>query len=214
MTWLEALLVQNLWLTLLVWSALYAFDYVQTIRGARLYGQVGKQHIIIEGSYEMTPYFQADIDRLRPISPRFLLMVLLGLAGIVLVYWLTQAVGLPQLFALLAGGLILRLLVVHIQHIRNIASYRYVERHPDHIRGQIEYARPLLLSARATEYSLFAALYGVLFALTSSWFVLGGALGSLAIATSIWRWRRKLVSSADKSMPAASTADSPSPDAR
>jgi hypothetical protein len=205
MRWLEATFVINLWPTLVIWSVLYVLDYIQTLRGARLYHQVGKQYVATEGSYELTPYFQADVDKFRMISYRLLLMLAISLAGVTLVWWLASLVGLLEIFSVLAGGLILRSVVVHTQHIRNIASFRYVAQHPDQIKGKIEYARALILWNRSIEFGLFAGLFLALFAITGSWFVAGGALGCLAIAGRMLLWRRKALANPNQSKPASTT---------
>jgi hypothetical protein len=191
MKWLEALLAQKIGLTLLIWTALYLADYFQTLRGARLYHAVGKQYTVLEGSYELTPFFQPDIDNLRTISLRLLMMLLASLIILIILGWLASVIGVPEIFSLGAGGLILRSLVVHIRHIRNIASFKYVARHPDQIHGRLEYSRPLLLWNSAVDLGAFGGLFLIVFALTGSWFVAGGSLGCLAIAARMLLWRRK-----------------------
>ena len=58
------------WLGPPVWACLYVSDYFLTIACARLYR--AQDRIVFEGSYEITPIFQADVNALRRISPRFL----------------------------------------------------------------------------------------------------------------------------------------------
>lgn len=189
--WLEGLLTRNLWLTLLVWTALYALDYVQTLRGARLYHTLGKRYVSIEGSYELTPFFQDDIDSFKKVSFRFLIILGFALGGLMLIYWLANEISIPEGFSFAAGGLILRSVVVHMQHVQNISLYRYLERHPEQASGSITYSRPLVYSRRAVEFSLFGALFLTLFAVTGSWFLAGGALGCFAIGLRMLVWRRR-----------------------
>src|SRR5947207_12636171 len=63
--------VQNLWAGLSVWILLFVSDYTLTLICARLYQKSVREKIVFEGSYELTPYFQRDIDALRAVSPRF-----------------------------------------------------------------------------------------------------------------------------------------------
>jgi hypothetical protein len=42
-----------------------------------------------EGSYELTPYFQKDVDTLRLLSPRFLWMLVLYAVLLLIVWRLT-----------------------------------------------------------------------------------------------------------------------------
>lgn len=73
---LAELFLQNFWLRLAVWSALYVSDYSMTIKCARLYQESVRDKIVFEGSYELTPYFQSDIDALRRVSLKFILALL------------------------------------------------------------------------------------------------------------------------------------------
>jgi hypothetical protein len=57
------------WPGLLLWAAVYSSDYAATILSARLYRAKAKEHLVFEGSYEVTPYFQKDVDSLRWVSP-------------------------------------------------------------------------------------------------------------------------------------------------
>jgi hypothetical protein len=68
---LETLFVDNLWVCLLTWLVLYISDYYLTIWGAHLYRSGAQEHIVYEGSYELTPQFQKDIDALKLFSLNF-----------------------------------------------------------------------------------------------------------------------------------------------
>src|SRR6266567_8413959 len=68
---LTDLFLTSLWPGLAVWIALYISDYSFTLKCARMYQGTVRDKIAFEGSYELTPIFQADIDSLRVISPRF-----------------------------------------------------------------------------------------------------------------------------------------------
>jgi hypothetical protein len=62
-------LLDNLWSGLAVWTALYASDYSLTLACARMYRHGVGEKIVFEGSYELTPYFQPDIDALKRSIP-------------------------------------------------------------------------------------------------------------------------------------------------
>ena len=64
----------NAWPGVAVWIALYVSDYVLTVKCARLYKSGAHEKVVVEGSYELTAYFQRDIDSLRLFSPRFILI--------------------------------------------------------------------------------------------------------------------------------------------
>src|SRR6185436_1443582 len=142
---IEHLLIHNPWLALALWVAAYLLDYYLTLYGARLYQSGAKEHFGFGGSYELTPYYQKEIDLLRVVSPRFVLMLALSSLAIGLVWWLAvPLLGLPEFFLLLIGGLISRQLVVIIRHIRNIVLFRHAQT-AGNIQGRVEYTRRVTL---------------------------------------------------------------------
>lgn len=70
-------LFQSLWPTLAFWAVLYISDYVLTVTCARLYRGGIDRNIVFEGSFELNPVFQKDIDSLRWLSPRFIWLLFL-----------------------------------------------------------------------------------------------------------------------------------------
>ena len=61
---LPELFLDRLWPGLLAWTVLYISDYSLTIMCARLYQAGANQKMAFEGSYEITPYYQRDINAL------------------------------------------------------------------------------------------------------------------------------------------------------
>jgi hypothetical protein len=165
-----------------------------------MYQRGVRNKIVFEGSYELTPYFQRDIDSLRIVSPRFVLALLVNSILLFAVWRLTQP-ALPQLYAFFLGALILTQLSVHIRHLRNLFLFRTAL--TDAVRGRIEYDRPVSLRASAIELLSFSVMFLVIFAFTQSWFVLGGCVACLSLAAKHWRLARKHASAvavtADKS---------------
>ena len=82
------LFLDRLWPGLIAWTVLYISDYSLTIMCARLYQAGANQKMAFEGSYEITPYYQRDINSLRRLSPRFFAALLLSLV------WLSALCGL------------------------------------------------------------------------------------------------------------------------
>jgi hypothetical protein len=190
---MQEFFLQNLWPGLTVWVALYISDYLLTLAGARLYQSGVCEKIVFEGSYELTPYFQRDIDTLRRVSPRFL-WALLVIAAVLSVVWRLATQTVPQAYAFLLGVFVLIQLAIHMRHLRNLASFRAAA--TDAVRGRIEYSRLTMLRQSALDLLCFAGLYLVLFAFTRSWFVLGGVFGCLAVANKHWKLAREHASSA------------------
>lgn len=157
-----------------MWCAIYASDYYLTIYAARLYQTNVKERIVFEGSYELTPYFQDDVNRLRSVSPRFLRALLISCAGILIIWWLsTQSANLPELYVFLFGALFLREAAIHVRHARNVVFFKHAQ---DGIKGKLEYSRWFTLKTSAAELFSFAALFLFVFLVTGSWFCLGGAV--------------------------------------
>ena len=75
------------WPGLAAWVLLYISDYTLTIVCARLYRAGVSEKVQFEGSFELTPYFQKDIDSLKRISWRFVLMLILTTLLLALVWW-------------------------------------------------------------------------------------------------------------------------------
>jgi hypothetical protein len=172
--------LKSLWPGLLVLSVLHVADYALTIKCARLYRGGVNAKLVFEGSYEITPHFQKDVDSLRLVSPRFLVALLLSgsvLAG----SWLLSPQTLPELYEFVLGVMILVQLSIHTRHLRNLFLFRAINKSGE-VRGRIEYPRSLLLRMSSAEALIFSALYLFLFAFTQSWFILGGAIGCLSVA--------------------------------
>ena len=64
----ETPIFAHIWIVLPVWLVLYVSDYYPTILGARYVRMGACEHIVFEGSYELTPELQGDVDALRRLS--------------------------------------------------------------------------------------------------------------------------------------------------
>ena len=171
----------NLWPGLLLWTLVYCSDYYLTIACAQMYRDRVREMIAFEGSYEITPYYQQDIDALRKLSPRFIKALVLSLLALSLIWWLSMQVRLPGLYLFGLGALILVEVPVHTRHLKNFFFFRDLIR-TGGVRGRIEYPRPVTLRLSATEFLIWAALFAVLFLIIREWFVLGGAVQCAVVA--------------------------------
>jgi len=179
----------NISVVLLAWGIVYLADYYITIYSARLFQGSIRQHIRFEGSIELTPEFQKDVDALRWVSPNFVLRWLGSFLLLYLVWWLTtRRLAIPQVFDLVMGGLFLREAVVLMRHLRNLALVRF---HPGGLTGTLLYEHWLTLQLSAAELFLFGLLYLIFGLLLPSWFFLGGALFCLLTAWQHWTYARK-----------------------
>lgn len=172
---LENLLAEHLWLSLPLWALSYLSDFALTLRTARLYQARAREHFSLGGSFELTPYFQADVDRLRRFSPRFWLALGLPLFAMSLVWLLSVVVLLlPAFYTFLIGGLLLRQAAMHLRHLRNLVLFRAV-RDTAEVSGQVSYARPLVLRLSSAEFAGYSALFLALALVAGRWFLAGAA---------------------------------------
>lgn len=185
----EIFFLANLWSGLVVWTALYVSDYSLTLACARLYRHGVDEKIVFEGSFEITPYFQSDIDSLKVISPRFLAALVIGWVYLAAVWWVA-AQSQPHLYEFVLGAMISSELAIHVRHLRNLFLFRAIIG-TDAVRGRIQYLRPLILRMSSVELLGFAASFGVLSVFTSSWFLMGGTIACLGISLKHWRLANK-----------------------
>jgi len=183
------ILRESPWPGLIIWVALYISDYVFTVTCARMYKAQDK--IIFEGSFEITPYFQKDIDALKAVSPRFVLMLVISTAVLWFIWWNSVEVsGLPGMYYFAFGALVMLELVVHIRHLRNWFLFsRYLGE--DGVQGRIVYPRRILLRMSAFELLVFSMFLLFIFAMTGSWLILGGATTCSTTALKHYRLARK-----------------------
>jgi hypothetical protein len=188
---LQQILVQQVWLALVIWGIIYLSDYYLTIYTARLYQTHLKKHVIFEGSFELTPAFQKDINALRMVSPRFLALWLLSLVLIFLIWYLSvRVLDVPWLFSFLFGALFLREAAVHLRHLRNVALSGFTQA-AGGLKGQLEYSRWLILKLSAVELLSFAGFCFLIFLALGSWFFFGGAISCLYTGVQYWLMSNK-----------------------
>jgi hypothetical protein len=185
------LFAQSPWPGAALWTALFVSDSLLTIACARMYQAGVRERIRFEGSYEITPYHQKDVDALRMFSPRFLAALVVSGVLLLALWHITMADGfLTEAYEAALGAMILTQLTVHVRHVRNYVLFRAVLA-GGAITGRIEYAREAMLKLSAVELCTFAVLYAVVSALTRSWFVLGGALACAMLAANHRMMARK-----------------------
>jgi hypothetical protein len=186
-------LVDSIWLGPLLWMGLYTSDYFLTIACARLYQAQNK--IVFEGSYEITPLFQADVNALRMVSPRFVFSLLASTGYLILVRNIAgPSNGSFGFYPLVLGTMILTEATVHTRHLRN---WYLFSRGIGLVKGRMEYPRGILLRSSALELIVFAGLYSGLFVVTESSFVLGGAIACVALSINHYLLARRHDASSD-----------------
>ena len=171
---MEYWLTSNPWLGVIFWIILYISDYYLTIYSARGYREIG--HFQFEGSFELTPQYQKDIDELKPVSTRHITLLIVYAVIIYLLFWFTQLTSyFERTYALYLGMFLLIEVAVHIRHFRNIFMIREVRKHGG-MEGQITYKRWFTYRNSANELYITGTVFLLVALLTYSLFFLGGAI--------------------------------------
>jgi hypothetical protein len=172
------------WPGTIAWAVLYLSDYALTISCARLRRRSVSSKVVIEGSFELNPMFQSDVDSMKFVSPRFLLLLLLNLT-LITTFWILWVPSSAGLYTFMLGAGICLELGIHVRHLQNL--YLYSSRSTtEQLRGRIEYARPLILRLSSVQALAFAGLFGALFAFTGSLFLAGGTVSCFALSAKHW----------------------------
>ena len=159
---------------LILWVILYISDYYLTIYSARGFREIGRFQF--EGSYELTPQFQKDVDALKPVSARHIGLLVLCSILIVLLWWvIIRQLASPWLYNLYLGLFLLVEVAVHLRHLRNVFLIREIRRHGG-VEGQISYRKWFSYRVSAFEFYLIGTLFLMVAILSFSSFFLGGAL--------------------------------------
>jgi len=162
------------WYGIILWVVLYTGDYYLTLYCARGFREIG--HFQFEGSFELTPQYQKDIDHLRPISRLHMILLLAYSLLILIVWWITRlSIYLEWSYPLYLGMFLLLEVAVHLRHLRNMALIQEIKKH-DGVEGQISYKKWFSYRISARELYIHATLFLLVALLTYSLFFLGGAL--------------------------------------
>jgi hypothetical protein len=171
---MEYWLATSPWLGAILWIILYISDYYLTIYSARGMKEIG--HFRHEGSFELTPQYQQDIDTLKPVSKRHLILLVVYTLIIFLLWWLcADVIEIPLIFTLYLGMFLLLEVAVHFRHLRNVFLIREVRKNGG-VDGEVTYRKWFSYKLSAFELYLFSALYLIVTLVTYSPFFLGGAI--------------------------------------
>ncbi|MGB8226663.1 MAG: hypothetical protein WCE45_07380 [Sedimentisphaerales bacterium] len=171
----EEIIFQKLWIILPLWLVLYFSDYYLTILGAHYYKAGGCEHLIFEGSYELTPQFQPDIDALSMFSPKFMRGIIISTIVIVVLWFFSRNEKdflLPYRF--ICGGLVLLEVAILFRHFQSIVTFWFALKHRG-ISGQIRYEKWLSYRLSAVELFSFATVFLIVCLFTGSVSFFGGS---------------------------------------
>jgi hypothetical protein len=177
---LQAFQFNNLPVAIVLWVFVYSCDFFLTLYGNQLRTKYAAAHIGMDGSYELNPFFQRDVNANKKASRRFLFMLALFSLWLVFMWVGAQAIRRPEVFSISAGYLLLMEVPILERHVQNVSLFNAMKT-PGVTVGFITRARwtDLLLLGRLGGFWLLA--YGALFFLTGNWLFVGGVLSMFSI---------------------------------
>lgn len=188
----ETYLLHHNWIPALAWIILYTGDYYLTLYGARLREMQSVYNL--EGSYELTPEYEKDVDSRRKLSPTFIAWLVYGVI-IMFVPTITGCYeGMDRIYGFLVGALIVLELAVLYRHFQNTYMYKTLSRPDSGVTGSISLSRSYIYKSSAVQLAIMAALMLILAALTMSAILLGGAIAITGIS-----WQHNRLSAKQKS---------------
>jgi len=163
-------------------------DYFLTVLGAIRKERKYAVHFKTQ-HYELNPVWQKTIAQKKWFTPRHLLLTLLT-SGVLA--FLVESGNMPDAFAKGMFGCLFVLFGMIIgRHLSNLLIFRYLDRHPQDIAGEITMAHALMLTISSCQ-NLVVAVPMVLLAIFSPTpFVLGGLVGTLLLFVIHFKWIRK-----------------------
>ena len=190
----------NPWYGIILWIILYTSDYYLTVYCARGFREIG--HIQFEGSFELTPQYQKDIDALKPVSRLHVTLVILYSLLILVIWWVTRlSIYLAWTYPLYLGMFLLLEVAIHIRHFRNVAIIREIRKHGG-VDGQIAYRKWFSYRISANDLYISATIFLLVALLTYSFFFLGGAIMCYATGFKHARLAKKARLTAQDAVPA------------
>ncbi|HXQ39420.1 MAG TPA: hypothetical protein VN843_35800 [Anaerolineales bacterium] len=197
---MEFWLARSPWFGVVLWIILYVSDYYLTVYSARGFKEIG--YFQFEGSFELTPQYQKDIDALKPISRLHIILLILYSLLILTIWWaFVYFLGLPWAYLLYLGMFLLLEVAVHLRHLRNIFLIREIRKNGG-TSGQISYKKWFSYRVSAFELYLYFGLFLIVATLEASPFFLGGAIICFANGFKHNRLAKKVKLTAEPPSPA------------
>ena len=171
---MESWLTTSPWYGVILWIILYTSDYYLTVYSARGFHEVG--HFQFEGSFELTPQYQKEIDAHKPVSRLHLSLLVLYTLLLLLIWWFTQSFDfISWTYLLYLGMFLLVEVAVHVRHLRNISIIRLIRKEGG-VEGEIKYKKQFSYKISAYDLYSIGVIFLIVALLTYSAFFFGGAL--------------------------------------
>jgi len=182
---IENLLITNVWFAIALGALVFAAGYGLALYEIYLYHAGAKNILVFEGRYDLEPALLARLARRRWVNVRLVAAVVI-LSAAIFAVWREQY-NRPDVFSFLIGGLVLLEAAADLRRFRNIVLFQQARR-ADGLQGKIEYSKRLSYTLPYVETLSFAALYALIFLVSSSWFFLGGAITCIVAGRRLRDW--------------------------
>ena len=171
---MENWLATSPWYGVILWIILYTSDYYLTLYASRGFREI--EHFQFEGSYELTPQYQKDIDARKPFSKLHIILLILYSLLLLLIWWFTRSFAFIRWTCLLYLGMFLLVEVaVHLRHLRNIFLIMLIRKEGG-VEGQIKYRKPFSYKISSFDFYSLGVIFLITALLTYSAFFFGGAI--------------------------------------
>ena len=179
-------LLDSLPVAIVLWLAVYAADYYLTLYGRQLWLKNAQAFLRFQGSYELNPYYQKDVDANKRVSRRFIFMLVFGLIWMTFAWGATRYLNIPQVFPAWVGYLILMEVVALSSHVQNIRLFKSAAI-SGAVEGQISYARWVSMDGTGWKFAYWGLIFLIIALLMNNWFFAGGMF---SCTVEFFRFRR------------------------
>ncbi len=174
---------ENVYLSIALIAFLMFLDYSLTIIGQKYYRKYYKKYVMID-KYELNPIFEKDVEK-----GKYPLKHLIGVSLLsVIIFYLFLIDTTKNIYEATVSLLLFAYLIVNINHLNNIAIFKWVSQNPDLIKGRIMYSRRFSYISSLTSYiSLFIVML-IIYSYVQNPVTLGALLASITflIANGLW----------------------------
>lgn len=172
-------------------------DYALTILGAKTSIAVYRNHFVM-GSYELNPVWRKSVDQIRWFNARHLIVVAL-ITILLCMADLGLAILDPDLatleldaLALILGILLGAFGTVCGRHLTNLLLFRYLNRNPQEISGQVYLSMILTLKLSQFQSIGLVPLSIIVAVLVPNSYTVGVSIGLIALVFAHFVWARNL----------------------
>ncbi len=191
-------LLENVWLTMIIWGVLFFGERLLTSLIAQKQREDLNPFISYEGGPDASTSAEKNGKPWWAVGWRFAFRWLFSILAFYLIWWLSKYVVMDvRFFSFFVGMLMLRVGAMYLKDVKALATIYFSKQ--GGVEGHISYSRWFLLRVSGVELLGLGLLFFVLGVLFGSWFFYGGAFSQWLMG--VWYWR--LSKSASNQEPAA-----------